>query len=64
MRMLALTHATHREKGATKALVSYTSPKHVRRAPGGRLGMVTMAKEEVMAARPGDAAAVALRAGD
>ena len=48
-----------REKGATKALVSYTSPRYVRRAPGGHLGMVTMAKEEVMTARPGNVAATA-----
>jgi hypothetical protein len=52
------------EKGATKALVSFTQPRHVRRAPGGRLGMVSVAKEEVMVARPSDAAAVAQRAGD
>ena len=45
-----------REKLATKALVSYTSPRYVRRAPGGHLGMVTLAKEEVMTARPGSVA--------
>ena len=53
-----------REKGATKSLVSFTSPRHVRRAPGGRLGMVAVAKEEVMVARPADAAAAAARAGE
>ena len=53
-----------REKGATKTLVSFTSPRHVRRAPGGRLGMVAVAKEEVMVARPADAAAAAARAGE
>lgn len=49
---LAAFHS--RETHATKALVSYTSPRHVRRAPGGRLGAVVLACEEVMVARPQD----------
>ena len=55
-RLTLRTGAPRREKLATKALVSYTSPRYVRRAPGGHLGMVTMAKEEVMTARPSNVA--------
>jgi hypothetical protein len=43
--------------------VSFTAPRHVRRAPGGRLGMVTIAKEDVMVGRPDDAAVLAAGAG-
>ena len=53
-----------RERGATKTAVSYTDPKHLKRAPGGRLGAVIMTQERVWTGRPGDGQKVAAAAGE
>ena len=50
---LAAFHSKMRTGG--KVDVSFTSPKHVRKPSGARLGMVTMDKESVMTGRPDDA---------
>lgn len=54
---LASFHSKMRSGG--KVNVSYTSPKHVRKPAGARLGMVTMDRESVIVARPDDVASIA-----
>ena len=52
-----------RERGATKTAVSYCDPKHIKRAPGGRLGAVMMTQESVWTGRPSDGQAISAAAG-
>jgi len=54
---LAAFHSKLRTGG--KVDVSYTSPKFVRKPSGGRLGMVTIEREQVMTGRPDDSEAAA-----
>lgn len=54
---LAAFHSKLRTGG--KVDVSWTSPKHVRKPSGARLGMVTIDKERTMTGRPDESAAAA-----